>query len=157
MLYTPSSTPRPYCLQLDDSCNESLRGDINKRSISNHKLKTFWKLEEDINDDAQLDHPLFQLLKRFGEILPQCPRNCITPQLSRDAFSAMSGKYDDRIDISLVCFYAVNVVAGINIQWVECLSLHMDFDSRSKTLKLFRFPSLCLVMYRNKDRSLWSK
>ena len=108
-------------------------------------------------DNDQLDQPLFQLLKRFGEIIPQCPRNCITPQLSHDISSAMSGRYDHQIDNSFVCFYAVNVVAGIKIQWVDCLSLHLEFDSRSKTLKMFRFPSLCMIMYRNKDRSLLSK
>jgi hypothetical protein len=51
----------------------------------------------------------------------------------------------------------VNVVAGVRIQWVDCLSLHLEFDSRSKTLKVFRFPSLCLIMYRNNDRSLLSQ
>jgi hypothetical protein len=114
-------------------------------------------IEEDISNNDQLDQPLFHLLKRFGEIIPQCPRNCTTPQLSHDISNAMSGRYDHQIDISFVCFHAVHVVARVNIQWVDCLSLHLEFDSKSKMLKMFRFPSLCMMMYRNKGRPLLSK
>ncbi|KAH9205991.1 hypothetical protein DL95DRAFT_241707, partial [Leptodontidium sp. 2 PMI_412] len=43
-------------------------------------------------------------------------------------------------------FYTLHNVMKIQIEWVDCLSLHLEFDNQSKVLKLFRFPSICLLM-----------
>jgi hypothetical protein len=37
-------------------------------------------------------------------------------------------------------------VANIEVEWVDSLSLHLEFDKSTKILKLFRLPSLCLLM-----------
>jgi hypothetical protein len=118
---------------------------------SSQRLGTILSVEEDIEN---YDQPLFQLLKRFGGILPQCRRYSVTPQ---ELSNALSERHDDQIEISLVCFHTMDVVAGIKIQWVDCLSLHLEFDRRSKTLKVFRFPSVCMIMYGNKGHSLLSQ
>lgn len=150
MLYSASLCPKPDCLQLEYTISrkDSLRGESLERRNSAQRPRPFSRLEENIENN---DEPLFRLLNRFGDLIPQYWQDCSTPQ---EWSSIRSGRCDDSIDISFVCFHAVNVVAGIGIQWVDCLSLHLEFDSRTKTLKLFRFPSLCLIMYSNNDRSL---
>jgi len=40
----------------------------------------------------------------------------------------------------------VSPSASVKIEWVDCASLHLEFDSSTKSLKLFRFPSLCYLM-----------
>jgi hypothetical protein len=116
------------------------------------RSETFTSFQENIDDNK--DQPLFQLLKRFGQIIPQCHRDVITPQ---GLSNSLSGILEEPIEVSFICFHAINVVAGIRIEWVDCLSQHLEFDSRSKTLKLCRFPALCVVMFRNNNRSLLSQ
>lgn len=60
-------------------------------------------------------------------------------------------------DKSLLNFYNLCKVASIEIEWVESVCLHLDFNSRAKTLKLFRFPCLCLLQVPHEMISyLWS-
>jgi hypothetical protein len=135
-------------LQLDDSldCNRP-KGDVNGRQSA--RRKTFSSLEQDMESKDLIDVPIFLLLKMFGENIPPCRQDYPTPS---ELNNMTPGHHDHWIDISFVGFHAVHVVAGIRIQWVDCLSLHLEFDSLSKTLKVFRFPSICLIMYRNTNR-----
>lgn len=42
--------------------------------------------------------------------------------------------------------YLLHVLLHVNIQWVDSLSLHLDYDKSSRTLSLFSYPSFCLEM-----------
>jgi len=96
------------------------------------------------------DLPIHKFLRRFGEIVPLYDvgihRESGTPLV-------ISGRDDGWIDQSLVCFHTLAKVASIKVQWVDCVGLHLEFDSRTKVLKLFRFPSFCLIMIVIGDKS----
>jgi len=38
-------------------------------------------------------------------------------------------------------------VADVKVEWVNSLSLHLEFDNVRRRLKVFRFPSFCRLMY----------
>jgi len=61
--------------------------------------------------------------------------------------------YAESIELSYVSFDMIQKFAKIRIEWVDCLSMHMEFDSRTKTLKLFRCPSYCRIMYAMRGES----
>jgi hypothetical protein len=42
--------------------------------------------------------------------------------------------------------YLLHLLLHVNIQWVDSLSLHLDYDKSSRTLSLFSYPSFCLEM-----------
>lgn len=56
------------------------------------------------------------------------------------------GKSGDILETTNLNYYTLSKVANIEIIWVDSLLQHLDFDRRSKTLKIFRFPSFCYLM-----------
>lgn len=107
-----------------------------------YKSKTFVSCCENLENNVQ---PLYTLLGSFGKIIPERNRE----GLLQDAASIMLGRQDGWIEVSLVCFHTLHNVATVKIEWVDCLSLHLEFDSRARTLKLFRYPSVCFLLRRN--------
>jgi hypothetical protein len=94
------------------------------------RTSTFISYKQSREDASQ---PLCNFLRRFGNIIPE-------PQAESLHTSS------DLIRASYVNFHTLDKVAGIKIEWVNCLSLHMEFDLVRRTLKLFKFPSLCRLM-----------
>ncbi|RSL87984.1 hypothetical protein CEP52_015362 [Fusarium oligoseptatum] len=43
-------------------------------------------------------------------------------------------------------FYTLAQLLGVRIAWTTSICEHLEFDSRSKQLKLFRFPSYCVLL-----------
>lgn len=99
------------------------------------------------------DQPLYTLLREFGKIIPEYNRE-LSPL---DAPGALPGRHDGWIDLSLVCFHTLHKVATVKIEWVDSLSLHLEFDSRARILKVFRYPSLCFLMCCNEETSIMSR
>jgi hypothetical protein len=80
------------------------------------------------------DQPIFVFLAKFGRLIPEPARD----------LSGMS----EMITASNICFSVLDQIAGFKIQWVNSLSLHLEFDNIKRILKIFRFPSFCMLMYR---------
>jgi len=102
------------------------------------------------------DQPLYALLERFGEIVPQRGRGLGTGHLNPSMASSIRPG-DEWIELSLLCFHSLNKFASIKIEWVDSLSLHLEFDSNKKVLNIFRLPSLCLLMCCSKKMSPLSR
>ena len=113
-------------------------GDPRESSLKS-KSRTITNYQQDLES---YDQPLYIFLKRFGKVMP---------------VATMSRRYEGLIEVSSVCFSRLRKFARIRIEWVDCLCMHLEYDSRTKVLKLFRFPSLCLVMCGNKDFSVLSQ
>jgi hypothetical protein len=111
------------------------------RRVRRRKVKTFTNYEQTLENN---DQPLHTLLGRFGKIIPQQYRQLgfghVTPSM------APVRPNDEWIELKLLCFHTLNKVASIKIEWVDSLSLHLEFDSYTKVLKVFRLPSLCLLL-----------
>lgn len=99
------------------------------------------------------DLALGMLLRGFGKLIPV--KGSTISQAGTEHLSERGDK-KDWIEVSSICYNTLNRVCSIEIEWVDCLSLHLEFDSQTKTLKLFRFPSLCLLMRCHSDQNLSS-
>ncbi|PVH79052.1 hypothetical protein DL98DRAFT_589829 [Cadophora sp. DSE1049] len=151
LLYIPEPNPAKGSLQImNPYLRVSSEGDIQSRRKrgSRRGTKTFHSFSEDLEHS---DQPLSTMLDRFGEIIPK---------YSRTSFSGPGSPFpraEEMIEVSMLCFYTMHKVASISIEWVDCLSLHLEFDRQTKILKLFRFPSLCLIMCCRPERSSTNK
>lgn len=86
------------------------------------------------------DIPIHQLLKYFGTLIPtkfwtHSPTNIRAP----DTFS-------EQIVVSCVNYGTLYRIAGITLEFTSSASLHLDFDERTKTIKIFQYPSFCMMV-----------
>lgn len=91
------------------------------------------------------DRPLAILLKAFGNLLPaRSSSDNVASELSKQAFSWTSLSPSD------VNAYLLHTLLRVNIQWVDTLSLHLDYDKPTRSLSIFRHPSFCVAMLQSK-------
>lgn len=123
LLYTPKPSPQPSDLQLQ--LNGSGHDESELRSQLLRKLS--YPLTADVAGQS-FEH----LLNCFGNL----------------KFQPTSGSSQDHRPIiaSNVNYYILSKVIEIRIVWVDYLSLHLEFDRRTTTLKLFRLPALCAML-----------
>ncbi|KAG6357653.1 hypothetical protein INS49_013532 [Diaporthe citri] len=123
LLYTPTPSPEPSHLQLQLKDPEYAG-----RGLRSHSLRKLSCLLTADVAALSFDH----LLNCFGQL----------------KFQPMSESSQDHKPIiaSNINYYILSKVTGIRVVWVDCLSLHLEFDRRSMTLKLFRFPSFCAML-----------
>jgi hypothetical protein len=123
--------------------------EISDRHLRRRRRETIISYQQSLDN---VDQPLHVLLQNFGKIVP-------TANVSRglQTVGIMTNPYDPVIELPLVCFHTLHRVANIKIEWVDSLSLHLEFDSYTKFLKIFQFPSLCLIMARSENGSVLSQ
>lgn len=92
-----------------------------------------------------IDSPLYELLGRFGELIPQ----------SRPY--SLNERPTEVIAVKDVCFNTLQGLADLKIEWVTSLALHLEMDSSKKTLKLFQFPSFCRMMSVERETHILSR
>jgi hypothetical protein len=147
VLYSPHPRPQAKFLQILEPPAPERRPSRSQQNLNSwrRRAKVITNYKESLNNDDLLDQPLFRVLRKFGKILPKPMTENMT---------------QDKIDLNLICFYIFNSLhtdAAIDIEWTECLAMHLDFDNSNKTLKLFRFPSLCFLMCQSPDVSLMTR
>jgi hypothetical protein len=113
------------------------------------RKQTFTKFSQSLENN---DQPLHSLLGTFGKIIPQRQKQVISGQTT-PSFFVVQKQDEERIELSLLRFHTLNKVANVEIEWVDSLSLHLDFDTCRKRLSVFRLPSLCLIMSYCEDES----
>lgn len=123
LLYTPTPSPEPSHLQLQLKDPE-----YPGRGLRSHLLRRLSCLLTPDLAALSFEH----LLNCFGHL----------------KFQPMSESSQDHkaIIASNINYYILSKVTGIRVVWVDCLSLHLEFDRRTMTLKLFRFPSFCTML-----------
>jgi hypothetical protein len=138
MFYDARANPKPKTFQIAKSATSSSgnRVDLKSRTFDTYS-QTF----------EYFDHTLSLLLGRFGKLIPDPPprRNFPLPPPTEYIIAAF------------VCYQTLRKVCQIDIEWVDALGLHLEFDSSRRVLKLFRFPSFCKLMYRHRARGLLSQ
>src|SRR5271156_5050271 len=139
MLYDPRLDCKPKKLQVSKSI---LKTDGNRASLQN--CRVFDTRSQDLYEYK--DHSLYLLLGRFDKLIPEA-----TPRRrSGDSPSAW-------IVVPFVCYQTLRRVCRVEIEYVDTLSMHLEFDSSLRVLKIFRFPSFCRLMYKRKQRGLLSQ
>jgi len=146
-LYSPDPRPQAKFLQILEPTAPERRTNTNLEASNRRRRRSrvITNYKETLNNDDLLDQPLYRVLRKFGKILPKRNTESV-PQ--------------DKIDLSLICFNIFNSLhkdAAIDIEWTDCLAMHLDFDNSSKILKLFRFPSLCFLMCQSTETSLMTR
>lgn len=132
MLYTPIYTPEPGVL----SISPALSADGTPLFTSTFSTTSLISIDE----VARL--PIHQVLKHFGELIPGSinykPLATINPRTTNIL--------SDQLLVSCLNYWTLSKIAAVKIEFVEILSLHLEFDEETQTLKIFRFPSVCRLM-----------
>lgn len=82
------------------------------------------------------DKDLPTLLRHFGQILP--------PWIPDSNPNSL--RFGDTLFSGNLSYEAMLRTAKIRIAWVDSFPLHLEFDARTVTLKMFRFPSFCAML-----------
>jgi hypothetical protein len=144
-LYTARHNPDPKQLQIISPWSSS-SGVEKPREARLFRRRALKKTFTNFTQTLELnDQPLHRLLGRFGSVIPQRQRQYLTGHLTPSSIAPIRHD-DERIEVSLLCFHTLSKVANIKIEWVDISSLHLEFDSYTKVLKVFRLPSFCLLM-----------
>ncbi|KAL2061195.1 hypothetical protein VTL71DRAFT_7468 [Oculimacula yallundae] len=145
LLYSPNIHGSQKCFQINEprvkdpgqsACSESNmvhQGSINRQ---NKRQKMTRNYQQDMD---YADQPLVTLLRRFGKILPE-------PVVRSREFEIAGSSYAECIEVPMISFSTLRTCSSIRILWVDSLDQHLELDQRDQTLKLFRFPALCLIM-----------
>lgn len=153
-LYSASDNPAPSKLELNiprgSSGTELPERAKSRISRTFHRRRSVAKETYiTLSQTLQLyDQPLYTLLEAFGTVLPQRPQswNLRSSHTVSEDTSLVRQPDHDKIEASFLCYHTLAKIAKVKIDWVDSLSLHLEFDMQAKVLKLFRLPSLCLLM-----------
>ncbi|KAI9668930.1 MAG: hypothetical protein M1829_005242 [Trizodia sp. TS-e1964] len=47
--------------------------------------------------------------------------------------------------VSTINYHSLRTIGKVRLQWVDSMSCHLKFDSRTRSLSLFRFPTFCAL------------
>jgi hypothetical protein len=87
------------------------------------------------------DRPMAILLKGYGNLLPARCKG-LTKVASETSLVASSW---NPINVNEMNAYFLFSFLNVNISWVDTLALHLDYDKSTRTLSLFKYPSLCVA------------
>lgn len=103
-----------------------------------HKRRNYHKTFKRLRQDLQyVDQSLSMLLQQFRPIIPDRKEPAANPFNPSDCKT--------RLDVTNLWFHTLHRFARLNIIWVDCLSLHLEFDPYTKTLAIFSNPSSCFL------------
>jgi hypothetical protein len=92
------------------------------------------------------DRPMAIILKGYGNLLPARSRRlAIVASEASEVASLWCPVNPAEFNAHLLY-----TLLRIEIRWVDTLALHLDYDKSTRTLLLFRYPSLCTAMLRSK-------
>lgn len=57
--------------------------------------------------------------------------------------------------VSTINYHSLRSIGKVSLKWVDTLSGHLNFDSRTRTLSVFRFPSFCALATIASDRGVF--
>lgn len=83
---------------------------------------------------------LRDLLMGFGVLLPPCNFSALASGVERSPSGAIKTATAESFNAHLL-----TSICGTTIHWTDCLASHMELDTLSNTMYLFRYPSFCLA------------
>jgi hypothetical protein len=133
-LYIPIPDPEPGKLQMKAS---NVGAGIQRRSTATWHIGS-----QELNDDdldASFDDLLFRYSRHEHGPIPQ-PR-----VRHHDTIHGPPGE-SKILRSQNVSFYTLDRLLKIQICWTTSICEHLEFNLRTKTLKLFRIPSYCVLL-----------
>lgn len=136
-LYSASLSPKPSKLELNDPWAISSGSEVVERTKSRinrtfHRRRgvakeTYTTLSQTLQWNTQ---PLFLLLGGFGVVLPQRPHSwdIKSSHASFEDTDLVRQPHHDKIEASFLCYHILAKVGKVMIEWIDSLSLHLEFD-----------------------------
>jgi hypothetical protein len=87
--------------------------------------------------------PIVALLRGFGQLLPNIDHASLGCEKSQS----------DLLYVSSFNFSSLQTVGKINIEWTSLISYHLMFQPSSRTLMLYRFPTVCALNCLMEERA----
>lgn len=132
MLYLPSFGTCPpeelAILQLED------------QRISGLTFETF-KVASDL-----AERPMAIFLKAYGNLLP-AQSQAWDKETNEPTEAALTWFPIDPLETNA---HFLQMLLRVDVCWVDALSLHLEYDKSTRTLSLFRYPSLCVAMLESR-------
>jgi len=142
MFYEAVPNPKPDKLEVKKTSTTSSG---QRHALVTRKYRSFQQGFDHI------DLPLYTMLGKFGYLIPMPRTHPLRPQ----GFSG--NQQSEVIQVQSICFHTLQHIAGLKIEWVSSLALHLELDSGQKTLKLFQYPSFCRMMMIERKGHLLSR
>jgi hypothetical protein len=136
-LFDPIPEPSTIRLSIQNTGSGSRRRSVVRKTIIRHPSVVI--------ADARL--PIQRLLRKFGSLLPE--PECVRRS---DAAGGLEAGFEDII-ATYVYFHNLELL-NVQIEWVGVLNQHLEFDRRNRILRIFRFPSLPRLMYRDRKGTI---
>jgi len=127
MLYNPELSPAPHTVSIAKPLTLS-ETTLSTDSITNHECS--------LEDASQLQ--AHQLLNSFGRLIPGS-----LAWASEVSAIQQPDIFTEQLVLSYLNFHILFKIGTIKVELVDSLGLHLEFEEKTKTLKLFRFPSYC--------------
>lgn len=102
-------------------------------------IYTHMELQKD--SDVCATESLSEFVRSFGMLLPSS--NTI---LDEDPNIEQIFYHQTQVHAKTFNAYTLSAVVGLRIRWVDALACHLEFNSVTKEISLFRFPSFCQSM-----------
>ena len=103
---------------------------------------------------SEVSYPrLHHLARRFEDILP-------APQGVQSLSDAVLSSRDPEaavISNAYLSYHNLESLVSIKLAWTGSMNQHLQYDARNKTLCVFRYPSICLLMCREDGQTLLSR
>ncbi|KAF2678547.1 hypothetical protein K458DRAFT_316608 [Lentithecium fluviatile CBS 122367] len=104
-----------------------------------HRGLAFMDLRQDQYASSK---PLHEFLMGFGVLLP-CPNFNALASDDKRSLAKIKALSSDSFNAHLLAN-----VGGVHVKWTDSLACHLEFDSDSNSLYLFRFPTFCAIILR---------
>ncbi|KAJ4253828.1 hypothetical protein NW762_010223 [Fusarium torreyae] len=112
---------------------------LNRRDVDELRIDQTQCISIEFNQPAEIaELPFCEMMQSFGPLLP-VKDDTVMQSVADPVFSA------DSLYVSLLNASTLTQVGEIQIQWINNISSHLQFDSESRTLKLFCLPSFAEV------------
>ncbi|RMZ86696.1 hypothetical protein DV736_g6080, partial [Chaetothyriales sp. CBS 134916] len=80
------------------------------------------------------------------------------PSISTDDHSLLNLDLElGSISTSYLSYHSLSDLLKVKIVWTDTLAEHLNFDFRSKSLSIFKHPSICLLMIRRDGDTIFSR
>ena len=85
--------------------------------------------------------PIHQLIKHLGHLLPRPYQN-----LDPSSHVVPRNLFSEQLVVNYLAFHTLHKVAKIKLEFVNSMCQHLEFDAQTEVLKIFRFPSFCMLI-----------
>ena len=131
MMYVPNPDPEPGKLQMRAS---NIGASIQRRSTA-----TWVVGSQELNLDASFDDLLFRYCRHEHGPIPRPHTRDHDPVGGPPDQSRLLPSED-------VSFYTLDRLLKVQISWTKSICEHLEFNVKTKSLKLFRVPSYCVLL-----------